>query len=127
MNEASKSVSVVVPVYKEEGNIDEFLRRVLPLLNSITKDWEVIFALDPSPDGTEGKILEARGKEDRIRLLAFSRRFGQPMSTLPGLQYAKGDAVIVIDVELQDPPELIIPIIENWHEVYYRVSAHRPT
>ncbi len=127
MNEASKSVSVVVPVYKEEGNIDEFLRRVFPLLNSITKDWEVIFALDPSPDGTEGKILEARGKEDRIRLLAFSRRFGQPMATLAGLQYAKGDAVIVIDVDLQDPPELIIAMIEKWDEGYDVVYAQRRT
>jgi dolichol-phosphate mannosyltransferase len=105
MNELSQSISIVVPVYKEEGNIGVFLGRVRPLLDSITKDWEIIFALDPSPDRTEDKILEARDKDDRIKLLEFSRRFGQPMATLAGWQYAKGDAVIVIDVDLQDPPD----------------------
>jgi polyisoprenyl-phosphate glycosyltransferase len=127
MKEVSKSVSVVVPVYKEEGNIDEFLRRVCPLLDAITKDWEVVFALDPSPDRTEEKIVDARCKDDRIKLLAFSRRFGQPMATLAGLQYAKGDAVIVMDVDLQDPPELITTMVEKWCDGYDVVYAQRRT
>ncbi len=127
MNEVSQSVSVVVPVYKEEGNIDEFMRRVRPLLNSITRNWEVIFALDPSPDRTGERILEARSEDDRIKLLEFSRRFGQPMATLAGLQYAKGEAVIVIDVDLQDPPELITAMVEKWREGYDVVYAQRRT
>jgi len=127
MNELSQSISIVVPVYKEEGNIGEFLGRVRPLLDSITKDWEIVFALDPSPDRTEDKILEARDKDDRIKLLEFSRRFGQPMATLAGLQYAKGDAVIVIDVDLQDPPELLIEMVKKWGEGYDVVYAQRRT
>jgi glycosyltransferase involved in cell wall biosynthesis len=125
MNLVNQSISIVVPVYKEEGNIDEFLRRVRPLLDSITNDWEVIFALDPSPDRTEEKILEARSKDDPIKLLEFSRRFGQPMATLAGLQYAKGDAVIVIDVDLQDPPELLVEMVEKWRGGYDVVYAQR--
>lgn len=127
MNEVSQSISIVVPVYKEEGNIDEFLGRVRPLLDSITTDWEIIFALDPSPDGTEDKILEARNKDGRVKLIEFSRRFGQPMATLAGLQYAKGDAVIVIDVDLQDPPELLVEMVNKWREGYDVVYAQRRT
>ena len=127
MKEANQSVSVVVPVYREEGNVDEFVRRVRTLLDSLTREWEVIFALDPSPDRTEDRILELRNTDDRIKLLKFSRRFGQPMATLAGLQYAKGDAVIVIDVDLQDPPELITEMVEKWHEGYDVVYAQRRT
>jgi len=127
MNEVSQSISIVVPVYKEEGNIDEFLGRMRPLLDSITTDWEIIFALDPSPDRTEDKILEARNNDGRVKLIEFSRRFGQPMATLAGLQYAKGDAVIVIDVDLQDPPELFVEMVKKWREGYDVVYAQRRT
>src|ERR1700756_5505233 len=91
-------LSVVVPVYKEEGNIDEFLRRVTPILQDISSAFEIIFSLDPSPDGTEEKILAARSVDPRVKLIKFSRRFGQPFATLAGLQYSVGDAVVVIDV-----------------------------
>jgi polyisoprenyl-phosphate glycosyltransferase len=120
-------ISVVVPVYKEEGNIDEFLRRVTPILENISEAFEIIFALDPSPDRTEEKILEARNRDDRIKLLKFSRRFGQPFATLAGLAYAGGEAVIVIDVDLQDPPELISAMAEKWREGFDVVYAQRRT
>src|SRR5438128_9446967 len=100
-------LSIVVPVYKEEKNVPEFLRRMRPILSGITEDYEIIFSLDPSPDRTEEVILEQRGSDERIKLLKFSRRFGQPMATLAGLQYSSGEAVIVMDVDLQDPPELL--------------------
>jgi len=120
-------ISVIVPVYKEEGNIEEFLRRITPILTHLTPAFEIIFALDPSPDQTERKILEARSHDPRIRLLRFSRRFGQPFATLAGLQYSSGDAVVVIDVDLQDPPELIIQMVEKWREGYDVVYAQRRT
>jgi polyisoprenyl-phosphate glycosyltransferase len=120
-------LSVVVPVYKEEGNIPEFLNRVSAILNSITPRYEIIFCLDPSPDRTEALILEARKQDQRIKLLKFSRRFGQPFATLAGLQYASGDAIIVIDVDLQDPPELIRQMVEKWREGYEVVYAQRRT
>jgi polyisoprenyl-phosphate glycosyltransferase len=120
-------ISVIVPVYKEEGNIDEFLRRVTPILENLSEAFEIIFALDPSPDRTEEKILEARNRDDRIKLLRFSRRFGQPFATLAGLAYAGGQAVIVIDVDLQDPPELISMMVEKWREGFDVVYAQRRT
>jgi glycosyltransferase involved in cell wall biosynthesis len=127
MNENSQSLSIVVPVYKEEGNIDEFLRRIRPILEQLTEEFEIIFALDPSPDQTEQKILQARSRDTRIKLLKFSRRFGQPFATLAGLQYSTGQAVIVIDVDLQDPPELITTMVEKWREGYDVVYAQRRT
>jgi len=118
-------LSIVVPVYKEEGNVPEFLRRMAHILDALSKSYEIIFALDPSPDRTEEVILNARVHDPRIKLLKFSRRFGQPMATLAGLQYSSGDAVIVMDVDLQDPPELVVQMVEKWKEGYDVVYAQR--
>ncbi|HTL69046.1 MAG TPA: glycosyltransferase family 2 protein [Lacunisphaera sp.] len=111
-------LSLVVPVYKEEGNIPEFLRRVRGILAAISEDYEIIFSMDPSPDRTEEVILAERAKDARIKLLKFSRRFGQPMASLAGMEYSRGDAVIVMDVDLQDPPELIHEMVAKWREGY---------
>jgi dolichol-phosphate mannosyltransferase len=118
-------LSLVVPVYKEEGNIPVFLRRIREVLASVTEDYEIIFSLDPSPDRTEDVILEARATDPRIRLLKFSRRFGQPMATLAGMEYSSGDAVIVMDVDMQDPPELIGEMVAKWREGYDVVLPQR--
>src|ERR1700738_2646152 len=121
------AISVVVPVYKEEGNVQEFLRRISEILGPITEQYELIFCLDPSPDRTEKILLEHRAKDSRIKLLKFSRRFGQPMATLAGLQFSRGDAVVVMDVDLQDPPDLIAEMVKKWHEGYDVVYAQRRT
>ncbi len=118
-------LSIVVPVYREEKNIPEFLRRMRPILSGITEDYEVIFALDPSPDRTEEVILEQRAGDDRVKLLKFSRRFGQPMATLAGMQYSSGEAVIVMDADLQDPPELVTEMVAKWREGYDVVLPQR--
>ncbi len=118
-------LSVVVPVYKEEKNVPEFLRRLRPILGAVTEDYEIIFSLDPSPDRTEEVILEQRAADPRVKLLKFSRRFGQPMATLAGLQYSSGDAVIVMDVDLQDPPELIGQMVAKWREGHDVVLPQR--
>jgi glycosyltransferase involved in cell wall biosynthesis len=118
-------ISIVVPVYREEKNIPEFLSRVVTILEKITSDFEIIFSMDPSPDRTEEIILAHRSKDQRIKLLKFSRRFGQPMATLGGLQHAGGDAVIVMDVDLQDPPELLTDMVMKWREGYDVVYAQR--
>ncbi len=120
-------VSVVIPVYNEEKNIPEFLARVIPILESTIKTYELIFSMDPSSDKTEEVILKYRENNERIKLLKFSRRFGQPMATLAGMQYSIGDAVIVIDVDLQDPPELIKDMVTKWKEGYDVVMAQRRT
>jgi len=118
-------LSIVVPVYNEEKNIPEFLRRLQPILSGLTEDYEIIFSLDPSPDRTEAVILEHRAADDRIKLLKFSRRFGQPMATLAGMQYSSGDAVVVMDVDLQDPPELLGEMMAQWREGYEVVLPQR--
>ena len=118
-------LSLVVPVYKEEKNIPEFLRRIRPILDGVVRDYEIIFSLDPSPDRTEDVILEARAQDPRVKLLKFSRRFGQPMATLAGMEYSRGDAVIVMDVDMQDPPELVREMVGKWREGYDVVLPQR--
>jgi glycosyltransferase involved in cell wall biosynthesis len=118
-------LSIVVPVYREESNVPEFVRRLIPILEAITSDFEIIFALDPSPDGTEDVILEAHAHEARIKLLRFSRRIGQPMAILGGLHYSTGEAVVVMDVDLQDPPELVPQLMARWGEGFDVVYAQR--
>src|SRR3954465_2246001 len=118
-------LSIVVPVYREEKNVPEFLRRLRPILSGISEDYEIIFSLDPSPDRTEDVILEHRAADPRIKLLKFSRRFGQPMATLAGLEYSTGDAVVVMDVDLQDPPELLTERVAGWGEGFDVVYAQR--
>jgi dolichol-phosphate mannosyltransferase len=118
-------LSLVVPVFREEKNIPEFIRRINPILAAITQDYEIIFAMDPSPDRTEEVILEERARDPRIRLLKFSRRFGQPMASLAGMQYSSGDAVIVMDVDMQDPPELVQQMVAKWREGYDVVLPQR--
>jgi glycosyltransferase involved in cell wall biosynthesis len=118
-------LSIVVPVFREEKNIPEFLRRIRPILGAITEDYEIIFSMDPSPDRTEEVVLEERLTDPRIKLLKFSRRFGQPMATLAGMEYSRGDAVIVMDVDLQDPPELIHDMVNKWQQGYDVVLPQR--
>ncbi len=122
---APVKLSVVVPVYREAVTIPAFLDRIQPLLASITPDYEIIFSMDPSPDQTGQVILARRATDERIKLLKFSRRFGQPMATLAGLRYATGQAVVVIDVDLQDPPELIVEMVAKWREGFDVVYARR--
>lgn len=119
------SLSVVVPVFREELNIPKFIVLVTGILERFTSEFEIIFALDPSPDRSEEVILEHRQTDGRIKLLKFSRRFGQPMATLAGLQYSSGDAVIIMDVDLQDPPELIEEMITQWKAGYDVVLPQR--
>ena len=118
-------LSLVVPVYKEERNIPEFLRRIRTVLAGVGEDYEIIFSMDPSPDRTEDVILAARANDPRVKLLKFSRRFGQPMATLAGMEYSAGEAVIVMDVDMQDPPELIRDMVAKWQEGYDVVLPQR--
>jgi dolichol-phosphate mannosyltransferase len=118
-------LSIVAPVFNEEKNVPAFLCRLTPILASVADEFEVIFCLDPSTDRTEQVVLEHRQRDPRVKLLKFSRRFGQPMSTLAGMTYATGDAVVVMDVDLQDPPELIREMIARWKEGFDVVYAQR--
>ena len=103
----NKKLSVVVPVFNEEKNIKEFTVRLISSLKSIDLDYEVIFVLDPSKDSTEDKILQEINLNKKIKLICMSRRFGQPQATIAGIQNISGDRCVIIDCDLQDPPELI--------------------
>ena len=119
-------ISVVVPVYKEEQNIRPFLARMVPVLERLGT-YEIIFCLDPSPDRTEASILEEVARNPRIGLLVFSRRFGQPAATMAGILNCRGDWCVVIDVDLQDPPEVIETLWRKAKEGFDVVTARRAT
>ena len=121
------TLSVVVPAYNEESNIDRVYDRLASVLERIDLEWELIFSVDPSTDRTEQKILELRARDPRVKMLRFSRRFGQPMATLAGMEAAVGDAIVVIDCDLQDPPELIPDLVAAWREGHDVVYAQRRT
>jgi dolichol-phosphate mannosyltransferase len=118
-------ISVVVPVYKEELNIKPFLARIEKVFESIQKSYEIIFALDPSKDRTEAIILEEINRNPNIRLLVFSRRFGQPAATMAGILASGGKTCVAIDVDLQDQPELIVAMYAKLNEGYEVVYAKR--
>lgn len=120
-------LSVVVPAYNEEENVEPTYERLATVLDAIGEDWELIFSVDPSTDRTEELILGLRARDPRVKMLRFSRRFGQPMAVLAGMEAASGAAVVVIDCDLQDPPELIPELIDRWREGYDVVYAQRRT
>ena len=102
-----KKLSVIVPAYKEEANIKLFIDRLIRAIEKITNDYEVIFSVDPSKDKTENLIMDEIKKNSKIRMIVFSRRFGQPNATMAGLKLSKAERSLIIDCDLQDPPELI--------------------
>lgn len=119
------NISLVVPVYKEEFNIKPFLKRVEAVFSQMQVSYEVIFALDPSPDKTEEVILEEINRNSNIKLLVFSRRFGQPAATMAGILSSQGQTCVVIDVDLQDQPELMEQMYSKLSEGYEVVYAKR--
>jgi len=100
-------ISVVIPVYNEEENIKTFLERTVATINKIKIDYEILFIADPCEDKTEEIIKEHISKNSKIKLIVLSRRFGQPAATMAGIQNITGDRCVIIDCDLQDPPELI--------------------
>jgi dolichol-phosphate mannosyltransferase len=120
-------ISVIVPVYKEEFNIRPFVARVSSVLNgsSWNLSWELIFCLDPSPDLTEEIILDEINRNTNIKLIVLSRRFGQPAATMAGILACTGATCVVIDVDLQDQPELIEKMYAKLSEGYEVVYAKR--
>ena len=122
-----RSLSIVIPAYNEEDNVDRVYDRLAEVMSGIGLEWELVFSVDPSNDRTEELILALRERDPRVKMLRFSRRFGQPMATLAGMEAASGDAVVVIDCDLQDPPELIVDLVARWHEGYDVVYAQRRT
>jgi polyisoprenyl-phosphate glycosyltransferase len=119
------ALSIVVPVYKEAGNIRPFLTRIEAVMAKLGVSYEIIFALDPSPDETEVVILREIERNPAVKLILFSRRFGQPAATMAGILNCTGEKCVVIDVDLQDQPEIIEQLYNKMAEGYEVVYATR--
>jgi glycosyltransferase involved in cell wall biosynthesis len=118
-------ISVVVPLYNEESNVKPFMERLKQVFAKLGCPWEVVFALDPSTDRTYDTILDLVDADYPIRLITFSRRIGKPLSLIAALDHSRGDVSVVIDADLQDPPELIEAMVEKWREGFDVVIARR--
>ena len=124
----NKTISVVVPVYNEEENIRPFLARLEPVLEEIAESFEIVFVLDPSTDQSEDVVLNEINRSSTIKMLVMSRRFGQAAATMAGILSCSGDFCVVIDVDLQDPPELIQDMyveVQNGYDVVYATRRSR--
>jgi glycosyltransferase involved in cell wall biosynthesis len=120
--------SIIAPIYNEFSNIPELYRRVKDTLDSTQEAWELIMVDDGSTDGSSTKIHELAEQDQRVRPVIFARNFGHQIAVTAGLDYAQGKAVIIIDSDLQDPPEVILDLIAKWkegYEVVYAVRAER--
>lgn len=120
-------LSVVVPVKNEETAILPFVERVSEVLDGITmnQSWEILFVDDGSTDGTLAAIVAANQRERRVRALSFSRNFGKEAALSAGLDHARGRAVIPMDVDMQDPPEVLPQMVSKWLEGYEMVFGVR--
>ena len=121
-------ISVIVPIFNEEEVIPELYRRMTAVLDSIGEPWELICVNDGSRDASMSMLLALRERDKRVKVIDFSRNFGQQIALTAGMDYVLGDAVVVIDADLQDPPELIGEMLGKWregYEVVYAVRADR--
>lgn len=119
-------ISIVAPVMDEEGNIQTFVHRIDKVFKTIPSfEYEILFVNDASRDNSLKIMLDLRKNNKKVKILDFSRNFGKEAAISAGLDYAAGDAVIVIDVDLQDPPELIAELYKKWVEGFDVVVARR--
>jgi dolichol-phosphate mannosyltransferase len=120
--------SIVAPIYNELANLPELYRRVKEVMDSTREPWELVLVDDGSTDGSTNFIRELAKEDSRIRPVIFARNFGHQIAITAGWDYARGDAVVIIDADLQDPPELILEMAKKWkegNEVVFAVRAER--
>jgi polyisoprenyl-phosphate glycosyltransferase len=120
--------SIVAPIYNELDNIPALYRRVKEVMDSTGETWELILVDDGSIDGSTAAICELAKEDKRVRPVIFARNFGHQIAITAGWDYARGAAVVIIDADLQDPPEVILEMAKKWkegYEVVYAVRAER--
>lgn len=121
-------ISIIIPCFNEEDNVDKFYSAITEVSNSFQKqvNWEYIFVNDGSSDKTLEKLLNLCEKDERVKYVSFSRNFGKESAMLAGLEHAAGDYVVIIDADLQDPPELIPQMFEMMQSGKYdRIATRR--
>jgi glycosyltransferase involved in cell wall biosynthesis len=126
--DAQRLLSIVVPVYNEAEGIEVFYDRTTRMAESLELDHELVFVDDGSRDGSYDTLRAIAGRDARVRLVKLSRNFGHQIAITAGLDHARGDCVVIIDSDLQDPPEVIPEMVQKWAEGYdvvYGVRRHR--
>lgn len=126
--EARPAISVIVPIYNEERTLVELYRRLSVALRDEPGDYEILLVNDGSHDGSLRIMTELRRDDARVRVLSLSRNFGHQIAITAGLDHAGGDALVIIDGDLQDPPEVVPELLQKWREgfdVVYGVRAER--
>jgi len=121
-------VSVIAPLYNEVESLAPLYDRVREVLQQLGEPWELVLVDDGSTDGSTQGILDLAEKDARVRPVIFARNFGHQIAVTAGLDHARGEAVVIIDADLQDPPELIPELVAKWragYEVVYAVRAER--
>jgi glycosyltransferase involved in cell wall biosynthesis len=122
---ASVEISIIVPVHNEAAGIDAFFAQLIPVLEGLGTTWEVICVNDGSADTTLDLLVELHRRTPAIKVISLSRNFGKDVALSAGFDFACGAAVIPIDADLQDPPELIVPMVAKWREGFDIVFATR--
>ncbi len=117
--------SIIAPIYNEIGNIPELYRRVKETLESTGEAWELLMVDDGSTDGSTDAIRTLAAQDGHVKPVIFARNFGHQIAVTAGLDYAQGQAVVIIDSDLQDPPEVILDLIARWKEGYEVIFAQR--
>jgi dolichol-phosphate mannosyltransferase len=122
---AKPTFSVVGPVFNEIGSLPQFYQRLTAAMEALGETWELVLVDDGSTDGSTDAIRDLAFQDARVRPVLFSRNFGHQIAVTAGLDYSRGQAVIVMDTDLQDPPEVIGELVERWREGYEVVYAVR--
>jgi len=120
--------SIIAPIYNEFDNLPELYTRVSAVMNSTGEPWELVLVDDGSSDGSTARIRELAAQDEKVRPVIFARNFGHQIAVTAGLDYARGEAIVIIDSDLQDPPETILELAKKWregYEVVYAVRAER--
>ena len=124
--DSALELSLVIPVFNEAETVDPFLDRISQVFDSQASiQLEIMFVNDGSTDGTLERLLECQKRDHRVRVVDLSRNFGKEAALTAGLQIAKGEVIVPIDVDLQDPPEIILEMIDKWREGFEVVLARR--
>jgi len=117
--------SIIAPIYNEEESLPELYRRVSEVMDRTHEPWELVLINDGSQDKSSEIIRELATRDKRVRPVMFARNFGHQIAVTAGLDYSRGEAVVIIDADLQDPPEVILELIDKWREGYEVVYAVR--
>jgi len=123
--QAKPKYSIIAPVFNESESLNVFYDEICSVMNSTKQSWELILVDDGSTDGSTDQITSLAKKENNVLPIIFARNFGHQIAVTAGMDYASGDAVIVIDADLQDPPSVILQLIAKWQEGFQVVYAVR--